>query len=442
MKKTALKKTRTVDNEYVLPMGWHRSRDTLPLDDGPGDHELAQAGPKQRLHDELIASVDNSAEVVLAASFLFADPKLADALLAAQERGVRVYLLTASEQRLRNYSRAEGSFEEKMVREHIELLNRFVGRILVRTAEHFHAKFLVVDPRDESAHGWISTANFNKALEENVELGLRIGGSQARALAGWFNHAFWTEADRELVAKERLVPVGAPPAMPVVPQSDRILATAADQYSLRDEALRTINEASAEIVVSSYGLDKGHPTVDALCEAALRGVRVTVLTRPRPTIGAAVTRLLEAGADVMAHEKLHAKALWVDGKGIVFTANLEEHGMDKGFEVGARLGEARTSQLKTILDDWTRRFPWRLRASASLPETTQEFCSVGKLLKEGMIRIEAEELRKLPPVTVPDGLSLDDAPEPRLEVAIAPRDRRLARRVCYEWEVQSRKGKP
>jgi cardiolipin synthase len=383
----------------------------------------------------LVAGVDSAKEVVLVASFLLADKTLADAMLRAVERGVRVYALNSSEQRLSRATEADGDFDQRMIAEHKALLDQLAGKVLLRSAEHFHAKFLVADPRGET-RGWISTANFNKALEDGVELGVELTRDEARALAAWFNHAFWCEAERELVEKGRLSTVAAPPATPAQPPVEIIPGTGKHSTSLRDAVMEMIRGAKRELLVSSYGLEENHPAFAVLVDRAKHGLKVTVLTRPRPACKAAIDALLAAGAKVLAHEKLHAKAIWADGRGLVMTANLAAQGLDEGFEVGVRLTGDRAEALRGVLMDWANRFPWHFQVGEQLSSGISEFCPAESALKDGVRKIADEHIEKLPPITARDALKLDDAKQPDFAKLLASNGKVLARKLRVEWEVR------
>ena len=430
-----LKLSHTIENTTPLPPGWLRFRTTTALDDQQVASGLLCAGPRKELQKQLIAMVDQAREVLLLASFLLADKELADALLRAVDRGIRVYVLNSSEQRLSRATEADGDFDQRMIAEHKELLNRLAGKVLLRSAEHFHAKFLVIDPRGET-RGWVSTANFNRALVEGVELSVELTAEQARALAARFNRAFWCEAERELVEKGGLAAVGKPPAEPPTPPAGIILATAKECTTLQDAVRALISGAKHQLLVSSFGFDEKHAVVLALVDAARRGVQVTVLTRPRPACKTAIQLLRDAGATVLAHEKLHAKAVWADGSGLVMTANLAAEGLDRGFEVGVELTGVRAEALHQLLKDWVARFPWRYEAGASINVAATEFCPLESPLKDGVQTIQEERIDKLPPIEARDALKLDDAKRPDFAKIQAGYGQVLARRIRVEWEVR------
>ena len=310
-------------------------------------------------------------------------------LLDAAKRHVRVYLLTASDTQISNarYEDDEDSFELKMIEQHKRTLDRFAGKILLRSAGYIHAKFLIVGPR-ENAHGWLSTANFNLALQQSIELGLYVEKEQAQAIWDWFAWAFWESTEFELLSKGSMQKVKSPPVHSPCPSTtnDSVLVTANNGYkTIYEEAKRLIQEAKKEIIVSSYGLSAEHPLFDDLVQKAEEGVRVTVLTRPRKEVYEAVSLLKITDAKSYAHDKLHAKAIVSDSGGMVMSANLEEKGLDLGFEIGMRLTQKQCGKVREILCDWEKNFPWQYELEYAPAEDQKSFevCEAAKGLPEG-----------------------------------------------------------
>lgn len=427
-----LAQSRVVHMEAPLPPVWVRRGPTKPDSKEVMGQSIIRVGPDGALRRALVETIDLASEVLLVASFLFSDKMLADALIAAAKRGVRVYVLTASEARLAKVIDEDDEFGARMLKDHKELLNRLADHVLLRSAEHLHAKFLVADPAS-SPTAWISTANFNLALRKSIELGVRLTSDEAYKLAAWFSWVFWLEAERELVEKGRLAKVKPPPATPRRPKSGPVVATAADEAGLKRAVLELIRSARRKLTVASYGLDADHEAVQALVERASAGIEVTVLTRPRPAVLEAAQMLTAAGATVLAHDKLHAKAIVADHRGLVMTANLQAHGLDAGFEVGVELRGAEAADLEWALNDWTRRFPWRFASSLERGDHLGEVSIAEEGLRTGRRTIERERSVSLPDVVASSALELGSAGEPELN-APAERDT-FFQRVRFEWSV-------
>ncbi|CAJ1870654.1 phosphatidylserine/phosphatidylglycerophosphate/cardiolipin synthase family protein [Aeromonas hydrophila] len=400
-----------------LGPGWLRRFATIPEQHEHVSPHVWRTGMKMRFRDTLALAINEAVEQVLLCSFLLADECLADALVQAAERGVRVYIITASEQRLSSLIGDEDDFGKRMVEQHKTLLSRLAGKVLLRSAEHVHAKFLVVDASlQHTAQAWLSTANFNKALQDSMELGVQLERDSIHALAECFHWAFWCEAQRELRSVNRLVEIKAPPAKPKLPSHHKVVATLKNRNDLRETIIAMLCGARHEVLVSSYGLDANHAVLDELVRAAQRGVRVSVLTRPRPAVAAGVKILADAGIRVVAHDKLHAKALVVDGKAMIMTANFDACGLDCGFEVGVKLSSVSSAAVEQTLREWLDTFPWVYRADAVRGEHLGDFCPVNKGLREGVVRVIAHCDHRLPDIEAEDALSLDSTSFPQVDI--------------------------
>lgn len=374
---------------------WIRVQKTKPDNDKDLSREVMRVGPNKRFRNALIETIHNAEETIIASTFLFADQELEKELLDAAKRHVRVYLLTASDAQISRHREDEDSFESSMIEQHKRTLDKFAGQIMLRSADLIHSKFLIVGPRDR-AHGWISTANFNLALQQSIELGLYVEKEQAQAVWDWFAWAFWESAEFELLSKGSLNKVKSPPIHLPIPSTKnaRILVTVNNgAKTIYEEAKRLIQEAKKEIIISSYGLSSKHSLFDELVQKAEEGVEVTILTRPRKAIHEAVSLLKITDAKICAHEKLHAKAIVSDTGGMVMSANLEERGLDSGFEMGLSLTQEQCSEVRKILRIWEREFPWQyeLEYKPTGDQKTFEVCEAAKGLPEGRKQVEISE---------------------------------------------------
>ncbi|WP_339540096.1 phospholipase D-like domain-containing protein [Pseudomonas sp. RA_5y_Pfl1_P24] len=417
-----------------LGPGWLRRAPTLAEQREQVSSHVWRTGANLQFRDTLVQAIDEASEHVLLCSFLLADTPLADALIRSSERGVRVYIITASEQRLDSLIHDQDDFGKRMVEQHKALLARLAGKVRLRSAEHVHAKFLVIDAlAHKTPRAWLSTANLNKALQESIELGVQLEENNARALAECFNWAFWCEARRELHGANRLVEIKGPPVAPRRPDHDQVLATLQGSYDLRDAVIAMIRSAHYEILASSYGLDADHAVINELMLAAKRGVRVCLLTRPRPAVANAVAKLAAAGIQVLAHDKLHAKALVADGEALVMTANFDAFGLDEGFEVGIKLAPEPAAAVEQSLREWMDCFPWMYRANATRGEHLGDFCPADKGLRDGVVRVVQYCEQKLADVEAHDALSLESTPGPQVQPVDAPGE--LAQKVTQLWSI-------
>ena len=325
------------------------------------------SGPHRTVAARVVDLLGRATELAVVSTFLLADRAVEEALLAAAGRGVRVYVMLASEARLGQEERA-GEFDRRVVAEHKALLLRLAGHVLVRSASFFHAKVLVIDPHS-NPQGLLLTANLTReALERNEELAVDLTAQEAREAASLLGWGMWELAEHELIepggrfravrAQERL----SPPAV-------ELLATTPEHSSLVSKVLAIIDGARSRIVVASFGWDEDHRVVRRLAERAREGLDVVILARKRTTSMPALVYLSEAGAKVSGFRWLHAKAIWSDrGEALVMSANLQRFGLDEGFELGVELKAQRATELRERLDSWRAGAPWQLAHAPTLGE--------------------------------------------------------------------------
>lgn len=352
---------------YRLPPTWSSSqRETIRQPKmGRGVHISGKGGELKERIANLLASARKK---VVVSSFLLADRDVEAAILEAAKNGVRVYVMLASEARLDDEP-GDGEFEQRVLAEHKDMLSRLGGWVLIRSAPHFHAKLVLVDP-DESPAGLLLTANLTReALERNEELAVELTPNEVKEAEELVRWATWENAEHELVEPGNFRAVKPLERVDHPSPSPRVIATTSSVTQLREEALDLIDGASRQLVVASYGWAADHPIVERLCARAREGVSLTVLARVRPRSMPALVTLAEAGALVLGFKWLHAKAFWADsGRGLVMSANLEKHGLDDGFELGLRLEGKRAEELRMRLEEWSRQAAWELRPAPALGE--------------------------------------------------------------------------
>lgn len=352
--------------DVLLPPTWASTgkQANYHAEQGQFVHE---SGSERFVTHRLCQLLAMAQDKVIVASFLLADKDIEDALLAAAQRGVRVYVLLASETHLAR-EESEEEFAKTVLEHHEALLARLAGQVLFRSAPHFHAKMLLVDP-DSAPSGVLLTANLtSEALTRNEELAVELSKAEvgeALALLGW---AMWEFAEHELLEPKGNFRAVKPMQCRSHPVPGKgIFATTAQANTLREQAIALISKAEKHLVVSSFGWDAEHAVVQAICARAQAEVAVTILARIRPSSMPALIAMASAGAQVFGFKWLHAKAIWADsGSALVMSANLQKHGLDQGFELGVLLRDARVKELKQRLDAWISASKWQLHAAPML----------------------------------------------------------------------------
>ena len=357
---------RVIDQrDRPMPPTWV-SRQQGSADQNERGSAILTSGEGGELAKRITSVIASARRKVVVCSFLLADPEVEGAILEAATRDVRIYVLLASEARL-DGEPGDREFDRRVLDEHKAMLGRLGGYVLIRSAPHFHAKLVLVDP-DERPAGLLLTANLTReALWRNEELAVVLRPDEVKEAAEFVRWATWEAAEHELVEPgnfRAVKPLGAvdhPARMP------HVLATTSSATQLREEAIDLIDSASQELIVSSFGWAAGHQAVERLCAQVREGLKLTVLARVRKRAMPALVALAEAGARVLGFEWLHAKALWADsGRGLVMSANLEKHGLDDGFELGLKLEGERAEELRIRLESWSRQATWELSSAPVL----------------------------------------------------------------------------
>ena len=420
--------------DYRMPPAWASRRAESRAQPEPG-HRVHASGRNRELADRIVSLLAGAREMVVLSSFLLADRGIEEAILTAAKRGVRVYVLLASEARL-DIEDTDGEFERAMRDQHREMLDRLGGYALFRSAPHFHAKFVLADPGEGHGAGILLTANLTReALERNEELAVELTREEVEEAFDIARWAFWEYAEHELVdPTDRFRSVKPLGCVEHPGPLRHVLATTPESRGLRDEAFRLIGAASREIFAASFGWEKDHGIVEFLCSRAREGLPVTALARVRASQMPALLALAEAGARVLGFKWLHAKALCADGgNALVMSANLQPDGLDRGLELGVPLAGGRAGEVRRRLVEWSRAARWQLLASPTLGDIRGDaLVWRGNTLDE--MTVEAERRVDLGSVTAASSDRLNDARGPDL-----PPPGELpepAHEIVYEWSVQ------
>ena len=360
---------RTVDQrDCSMPPTWVADEDSAPVGKRQATESVWTSGSDREMANRAVDLLRQAQKKAVVCSFLIADQQVEDAMLEAARRGVRVYVMLASETRLESEP-GDGEFERKVHEGHKAMLQRLGGRVLFRSSPNFHAKCILADPEDAPA-GMLLTANLTSAaLERNNELAVELSGGEVRQAAELMRWAMWEATDHELLDNRSFRAVKPLGCVPHPRNGRATLATTPQCTQLLDEAFELAGSASKDLIVASFGWDADHVLTQYLVERAREGLDVTVLARMRPKSMPALVALAESGAQILGFPWLHAKALWADtGRGLVMSANLERHGLDDGFELGVPLEGRRAEELRTCLAYWVREAGWKLLPKPKLGE--------------------------------------------------------------------------
>ncbi len=442
--------SRIVDQrDCSMPPTWVAVEDSASVAKSQAAESVWTSGPGREMANRAVGLLRQAHKKAVVCSFLIADRHVEDAMLEAAGRGVHVYVMLSSEARLEREP-GDGEFERKVHEGHKAMLQRLGGRVLFRSASHFHAKCIVADPEDAPA-GMLLTANLTReALERNNELAVELSGDEVRQAAELMRWAMWEAADHELQdgrSFRAVKPLGCVPhpgngggVLATTPQKRRLAGDHKGRpheagTELLDEAFEVIGSAGKDLIVASFGWDADHVITEYLVKRARSGLNVTVLARMRPKSMPALLALAEAGAQVLGFRWLHAKALWTDtGRGLVMSANLEPDGLDDGFELGVPLEGKRVEELRMCLAHWVRQARWKLLPKPTLGELSGDV-RVWRDKTFTELAVEGRRKVDLGGVEAQSADGLDSTPPlPAVDPMCQP-----AHEIEYRWQVHAPK---
>ena len=292
------------------------------------------------------------------------------------------------------------------------MLKRLGGRVLIRSAPHYHAKLVLADPCGDNPKGFMLTANLTKeAIERNEEFGVVLYKSEIQEVFEIIRWGIWESAEHEMLDGKKFQSVKPLSQIEYPDSGPRIFATTSITTSLRAKVINLIESAQKQILISSFGWDADHPVVKALCDRASSGVEVTVLARIRPVAMPALIKLAKSGVRVVGFKWLHAKAIWTDqDEALVMSANIQKDGLDLGFELGVRMTDIRAKEIQSYLTHWVNQSKWELILEPRLGDISGA-AKVWNQNKFEDITIQAETEKDLGTIVGECIQNLDKTPE-------------------------------
>lgn len=358
---------------------------------------VIESGEQKILFPQIINAIDKAQKFVCLQSFLFQDSAIIDSLLKAVQRNVKVFVLSSAEARLKDRIEEETDFIKA---NYIQLIDKkFRNHFVHRTAENFHAKYILIDPKT-NPKGFICTNNFTEnGFAKNPELAVELNKEQCEELFNVFVYHFWEYSTDEQTATNEFDKV-KPANKFSLPNLHHILLTSPNTQnnSLNDTLVKTAKTAKKSISLSTFQLDKNTELVKVVLDKAKQGIEVSLFCRPiERQFNEQLKELLEAGVQIYFHSLIHAKSLLIDEKdGFVFTANLTENGLENGLEVGVKLSEQQTEDLNKIQTNWKKDFELKAIKPAKIIDLKELVVfKDGKLTKRILLDDSKEDKRKI-----------------------------------------------
>jgi len=406
--------TFNMDDAAIGPC-WVELPDAKPIPEieREGDSRLFYVpGRNGALIDALCRTVRDAKQMVCVSSFLIQETEFTNTLIETANRGVPVFILTAREEDLKKPADEMLEDERSKIDDHIKLLKKFAGVVLVRTCDNFHAKYCVVDPLSQTPRGILMTcnANLDPMTGTNIEIAVSLKEQEIKGLFSHFLHGFWDMANHELLGPNNFRGVRTEGFEEINRGSITIPATWKDGNTLQDAILGLIEKAKKSIFLTAWAFEEDGRIFPALRDAMNRGVSVTILTKPTERTTSALLPLVEKGATVLGHDRFHAKIAIVDNqKAILMTANYTKKGLEEGFEAGILLDRKDTKVLNEITSLLEPVCSWKLSGHALIRDVGGKIKKASKGSRElEVVMIQPDVSIELPTYTVD---SLDRIPD-------------------------------
>ncbi|WP_209690983.1 phosphatidylserine/phosphatidylglycerophosphate/cardiolipin synthase family protein [Methanomicrobium sp. W14] len=329
----------------------------------------------------LVKNIKKAHNEIYLSSFLIQKSPVTEALLEAENRGVKIFLLTAREEDLKNINSENLEEESDIIKEHIALLNSFAGKILVRTCDSFHAKYILIDPLSDNPFGLMMTCNatVDPMTGSNIEIAVSLKNDEILSFFSHFLNGFWEMADHELLEPGKLRAVKKDLSFKPDLGEITLPVTTNKSKTLRKYLIELITGAKKSIYITGWSFDPGYQIVKELENASSRGVSIQIGTKQTPKSTKALLKLAEHNASILGHSRFHAKCVLVDGEsGIITTSNFTRLGLESGFETSVLLNKDEVKKIESIISEWFKSCPWKLSHSLLLGVADDKILELSK----------------------------------------------------------------
>ncbi|MHB1440054.1 MAG: phospholipase D-like domain-containing protein [Cuniculiplasma sp.] len=334
----------------------------------------------------VIKLIGEAKEVICISSFIIQDSEIIAEIEKAANRGVKVYLLTAAEKQVDSPYEDDNANLKDRKEASRDLLIRLGKKALIKTSQHLHSKFILIDPR-KFPKGFLFTNNLTvRAMNENIELGVKLEESEVSELFHQFLIGFWLEAEREIWLEgneSKLRDVKKHPEFITTNlEPKKVVWTVSNQSLIKQNLLQILGPAKTSISISAWTFDSNHEISKLLIDKAKEGVKLTIFTRPHHANQDFMRQAIKVGAEIYAHNLLHAKSVLVDDSiGMIMTANISSRGLDTGFETAIKLNSEETNALKDIHSEWKKRSEFILLRDAWLKDLSVPYYDLSQKME-------------------------------------------------------------
>ena len=310
---------------------------------------------QRTIHQKSIDLIKSAKEFICISSFLFENnTEICKELYNVSKKGVRIYLLLASQVLL---DKIKDNIEDhENIKSHIQFLNEAgQGYMFIRSGE-VHSKFILIDPKSAQSKGILLTANITKrALEINNEIGIELDSHQVKELYKQFLYGFYGEKTTEYrfnktTKSAKLEPIN-PVSIDLEKGVDIIWTT--NQSKLITESIEKLLETvdNEEVLISCWNFVLDNKISQQI--VAKINNKSKILLPRRSKNYEAISEFLKKGAKIRCNSLQHAKFIMTNNMVLLFSANLESQGLERGFESGLILRDKKEIEsLRTIFNHW------------------------------------------------------------------------------------------
>lgn len=342
------------------------------------------SGGDRRLITELVSSIRNAKEVICLSTYIFSSIEIKDALIEASNRGVRVYLITASNKHLKSLPEEDDNFNKRMYQEMSLLFQEMQGIVKIRTSENFHTKFLIIDPNiNELSKGYLLTANIDtKGLKGrkidgkyrvNQEICVSLNKQEISDLFKQFCLGFW-ELSKEESKSDGFFPINHQFKQNY--QFNSLLINSPNNKSLKNEIINLISKTKGNLYICTYGISNDNEIYDLIISELEKNRKIFILTRPRNSKMKDLVTLSHKGAVIYGHHDIHAKIVISEESnillGLVMTANIEKINFESSFETGKILNPNQAKTILNVVKTWIKNFPLELKCNIKRSQLNEE----------------------------------------------------------------------
>lgn len=314
------------------------------------------------LTERLLAAIESAKKTLWVASPFIDDDRIAQALVRAKARRVRIKVITdIRNNRARGKQYVTRGFqaepeEAKNLDAHQSCIRELArSRISCRSPTHYpHFKLIVADKRT----AYLSSANLTKNslggnANSSLEVGLAVARREQVEQLLLLLSKLWDSCPFRLILNESDVSIEqhgsgeqiADIANPAAQQGLLVNSPADDFFTLTNAIINAVNKSENELIfvsMSFFDANQVPQLEDAVLAALSRGVRVTTFIRPEhfskeETRGEypdpSTKRLIESGMELRGVTGLHAKGLLADQReGLIYSANINPFSLTSGRE--------------------------------------------------------------------------------------------------------------